>query len=117
MMRFQIFSRKIGIELGLYLSLALVENVIEFRHIDVQRNFAEHLNEPAVAIVSKSRISGLLRQTLQLLGHSSPRFRIVFIIPGIENFAPDRTLTSSGSSAPPSFLPISFSSVARALWI
>ena len=28
-----------------------------------------------------------------------PRFRIVFIMPGMENFAPERTLSSSGSSA------------------
>ena len=36
------------------------------------------------------------------------------IIPGIENGAPERTETSSGSSASPSCLPIFFSSVARA---
>ena len=32
--------------------------------------------------------------------------RTVSIIPGMENFAPERTETSSGSSAWPSFLPI-----------
>ena len=43
-----------------------------------------------------------------------PRFRIVSIIPGIENFEPLRTETSSGSDASPSFLPWSASSFARA---
>ena len=36
------------------------------------------------------------------------------IIPGMENLAPDRTLTSSGSTGSPSCLPIFFSSRARA---
>ena len=36
----------------------------------------------------------------------SPMLRTVSIIPGIENFAPERTDTSSGSSASPSCLPI-----------
>ena len=40
-------------------------------------------------------------------------FRTVSIIPGIENFAPDRTDTSSGSSAPPSTFPRSSSNAAR----
>ena len=31
---------------------------------------------------------------------------MVFIMPGMENFAPERTLTSSGFSGSPSFLPI-----------
>ena len=30
---------------------------------------------------------------------------MVFIMPGMENFAPERTLSSSGSAASPSFLP------------
>ena len=34
-------------------------------------------------------------------------------MPGIENFAPERTETSSGSSVWPSFLPICASSAAR----
>ena len=40
-------------------------------------------------------------------------FRTVSIIPGIENFAPDRTDTSSGSSGSPSFFPRAASSAAR----
>ena len=34
-------------------------------------------------------------------------------MPGMENFAPDRTLTSSGSAGSPSFLPMAFSRSAR----
>lgn len=39
--------------------------------------------------------------------------RTVSIMPGIENFAPERTDTSSGSSAWPSFLPIRASRASR----
>ena len=35
-----------------------------------------------------------------------PRFRTVSIIPGIENLAPERTLTRSGSAAFPKPLPV-----------
>ena len=42
-----------------------------------------------------------------------PRFKMVSIIPGIENFAPLRTETRSGSAASPSFLPMSDSSLPR----
>ena len=45
----------------------------------------------------------------------SPRFRTVSIIPGIENFAPDRTETSSGSLGSPSDLPMASSSAAEVL--
>ena len=40
-------------------------------------------------------------------------FSTVSIIPGIENLAPDRTLTSSGSSPSPRFLPMACSSRGR----
>ena len=43
-----------------------------------------------------------------------PRFRIVSIMPGMENLAPERTETSSGFSPAPSFCPCSFSSSSRA---
>src|SRR3990170_5557151 len=36
----------------------------------------------------------------------NPRFRTVSIIPGIENFAPERTETRSGRAGSPSFLPV-----------
>ena len=40
-------------------------------------------------------------------------FSTVSIIPGIENLAPDRTLTSSGSAASPSLRPIACFQLAR----
>ena len=40
-------------------------------------------------------------------------FSTVSIMPGIENLAPDRTLTSSGSSWSPRVLPIACSSPVR----
>ncbi len=46
------------------LSFARVEDVVELRHVDLQRHFAEHLEEAAIAIVSESRIAGLFRQSL-----------------------------------------------------
>jgi hypothetical protein len=46
-----------------------------------------------------------------------PRLRTVSIIPGIENLAPERTLTSSGSFGSPIFLPMAFSSFDRCLAI
>ncbi len=42
-----------------------------------------------------------------------PMLRTVSIMPGMENFAPERTETSSGSSAWPSFLPIFRSRASR----
>jgi hypothetical protein len=41
-------------------------------------------------------------------------FRIVSIMPGMENFAPDRHETSSGRSASPNFLPVAASMRASA---
>ena len=43
-----------------------------------------------------------------------PRFRIVSIIPGIESLAPERTETKSGFSLSPNFLPVCFSTSAKA---
>ena len=45
----------------------------------------------------------------------NPRFRTVSIMPGIENAAPERTDTSSGSTGSPSRLPVLPSRTARAL--
>ena len=39
---------------------------------------------------------------------------MVFIIPGIDSAAPDRTLTSRGSAGSPNFLPNSFSTLSMA---
>ena len=46
---------------------------------------------------------------------SDPRFKTVSIMPGMENLAPERTLTSSGSALSPRERPIFFSSRVRAL--
>ena len=54
----QIFGAEIGIELGFDLVFAGIEDVIELRHVDMQRDFAEHLNEAAVAIVGEARVAG-----------------------------------------------------------
>ncbi len=43
-----------------------------------------------------------------------PRLRTVSIMPGMENLAPERTETSSGSLASPIVLPMAFSSRERA---
>ena len=40
---------------------------------------------------------------------------MVFIIPGMENFAPERTLTSSGFVGSPNFFPICFFELRRGL--
>ena len=60
----QIFGGQVGIELGLHLLLALVEDVIELVHVDVERHFAEHLDEAAIAVVGEARIAALLGQAL-----------------------------------------------------
>ena len=53
----QIFGAQIGIELGLDLMFAGIEDVIELRHVDMERDFAEHLNKAAVAIVGEARVA------------------------------------------------------------
>ena len=44
------------------------------------------------------------------LSSFKPRLRTVSIIPGMENFAPERTETNSGSVGSPSFFPMASSS-------
>src|SRR5262245_44705501 len=55
--RLQIRFGELGIELDLRFRLLCVEYVIEMLHVDAERDFAEHLNEPPVAIECKTRIS------------------------------------------------------------
>ena len=64
---------------------------------NLEHDVAEHLDEPAIAV---EREAAVLRPALQPFDRSSfkPRLRIVSIMPGIENFAPERTETSSGLS-------------------
>src|SRR6266849_2088055 len=49
-----------------------------------------------------------------VVSSSRPRFRTVSIMPGIENLAPERTLTRSGLFGSPNFLPVFLSRVFRA---
>ncbi len=69
--RLQIVGRKIGIELDLGLLLARVEDVIELLHVDVERDFAEHLDEAAVGIVGEARIGAVARPGLRRFCRSS----------------------------------------------
>ena len=64
MMAFRSSARQIGIELGLDLCLRSSKMSIELLHLDVQRDFAEHLDEAAVAIVGEARVAGLRDQAL-----------------------------------------------------
>src|SRR5579884_4119105 len=55
----QVLGGQVGIELGLPLVLAGVEGLVEQRHVDAERDFTEHLDEAAVAVVGKPRVAGL----------------------------------------------------------
>jgi hypothetical protein len=69
----------------------------------MSRRYESHANRSFSACAASPATEESLR----------PMLRTVSIIPGIENFAPDRTLTSSGSSGWPSRLPMAFSSAVR----
>ena len=58
----QIVGGEVGVELGFGFVFALVEDVIELLHIDVERHFAEHLNEAAVGIVGEAGVVTALGQ-------------------------------------------------------
>src|SRR5438046_10393458 len=77
--------------------------MLELLAVDALDRLAEHLNEAAPRIEGKALV--LVRAARPLVVSSfRPRFRTVSIIPGMENFAPERTLTSSGSFRSPNFL-------------
>ena len=87
-----------------------------FFHVDVQRDFAEHLNEAAIAVVGEARIAALGREALGGL----------VVQAEVENgvhHAGHRKLRAGPHAeqqriaASPSFLPICFSSFASALSI
>ena len=63
MMAFRSAARQIGIVLRLDLRLARIEDMVELLHLDFERDFAEHLNEAAVAVVSKTLVAALCGQT------------------------------------------------------
>ena len=50
--------------LALTLCLLRVEDFVELLLVDVQRHFAEHLDEAAVAVVGEARVAGLGHQAL-----------------------------------------------------
>ena len=85
----QRFGVEVGVELGFFLFLLGVENFVEFRLRNFQHDAAKHLNQPAVGIVRKTRIVVALRQRLHALV-VNPKFKMVSIMPGMENFAPER---------------------------
>ena len=74
---------------------------------------AEHLEQPAVGVQREALVVAAARPGRCTDSSLRPTLRTVSIIPGIENFAPERTATSSGSSASPSRRPIASSSAAR----
>ena len=37
--------------------------MVELRHVDIERDFAEHLDESAIAVVGETRVAALFRQT------------------------------------------------------
>ncbi len=59
---------------------------------------AEHLDEAAVGVPGEALVAGLAWPGPARNWSLRPMLRTVSIIPGIENFAPERTDTSSGSS-------------------
>jgi len=67
----------------------------------------EHLDEAAIAIVCEARVAGFFARPSTVTS-LRPRLRMVFIIPGMENLAPERTLRSSGSAASPASCQRSF---------
>jgi hypothetical protein len=81
--------------LALVLLLDLVEGVLEVLVIDAHHHVAEHVDQAAVGVVGEALVAGGVGQPLDRRV-VRPRFRIVFIMPGIETAAPERTETSSG---------------------
>jgi hypothetical protein len=95
---------------ALYFFLIL-SNALEMLVIDAHHDVAEHVDQTAVGVVGETLVAGGLRPGPTTDSSFRPRLRIVFIMPGIETAAPERTETSSGLALSPNFLPSSFSSV------
>ena len=89
---------EVGIELGFLLLLLAVEDFLERMLRNVEHDVAEHLDQAAIGVVGEARIVAALGQAFDALSFR-PRLRMVSIMPGMENLAPERTLTSSGLSA------------------
>ena len=92
----QVVGGQVGVELHLLLLLLAVENVLELLLGDFHHHVAEHLDEAPVAVVGKARVAGLAARMTSTTVSFMPRFRMVSIMPGMENLAPERTDTSRG---------------------
>ena len=110
--------QRLDVELGVVLDAAVgldaLDLVLEALALDAAHDVAEHLHEAPVGVPGEALVVGLRRPAPATDSSLSPRFRTVSSIPGIDSRAPERTETSSGSSASPSFLPACSSSAASA---
>ena len=91
---------------GAGLLLGGLERVLEQLAVDVEHDPAVHGDEAAVRVVGEALVAGDLGEALARSASLRPRLRTVSIMPGIENLAPERTDTSSGSLGSPSLRPI-----------
>ena len=67
-----------------------------FPNISINRRYESHAKRGLPEVTASDWVtSGVI-----------PTFNTVSIIPGIENFAPERTETNSGFSTPPNFFPV-----------
>ncbi len=54
---FQVVRGEVGVELGFDFGFARIEDVVELLHLDVERDFAEHLDEAAIAVVGEALVA------------------------------------------------------------
>ncbi len=111
--RFPILGGHLGIELVALLGLIFSHRVLEDLVIQVEDGGAEHFNQAAIRIPYEAGIPGQLDHAFHTLS-VRPMLRMVFIMPGMENLAPERQETSSGLVGSPNFLPACFSVTLRA---
>ena len=105
---------EVGVELGLLLFLLGVENFVEYRSSRCRARRCRTSESGGDRSRRRSADCWLRLASASTLWSFRPRLRIVSIMPGMENFAPERTLTSSGFSPLPSFWPCRLSSLASA---
>ena len=84
------------------------QRLLEEAGVDAEHRAPVHLHQPPVT-VPREAVATAGGQTGRV-SSVSPTLRIVSIMPGIENLAPDRTETSSGSSGWPNLRPAAASS-------
>ena len=107
-----IFGGHVGIGFDAFGGFDFVDDVLKFFVFDVLNNVAVHLNKTAVRIPGKTGVACTLR-ILSTTSSFRPRLRMVSIMPGMEEAAPERTETSSGFLTSPNFLPVADSSFFR----